>query len=198
MIVCFFGLERRRGAGASMCRRICGGESAWDDHALRRGNFLQRVAAKNRSTGKSSTGGAGCVLLGLEGRAVLCGVVRRGGRDLGCAILLGRIKSWGHAPGIPVLVLAFVASHPRRKRTRHGARWVVAGVGKHGWASCRVLRCQNLGQPPHGQHGDVVILSEGLGRLSYVEGGLVAQVVDPLKAEHLAGGVSRLHNAIGE
>jgi hypothetical protein len=39
-----------------------------------------------------------------------------------------------------------------------------------------------------GEDGDVVFLAEGFGGVGDVEGGLVAQVVDAVEAEELAGG----------
>ena len=60
------------------------------------------------------------------------------------------------------------------------------------------LGCFGLGQPADGQHGDVVFLTEVFGRFGYVEGGLVAQIVNAVEAEDFAGGTPGFDHSIGE
>ncbi len=49
-----------------------------------------------------------------------------------------------------------------------------------------------------GEDGDVVLLAEGFGGISQVEGRLLAQVADAIEAEKLAGGLARLDHSVGE
>src|ERR1035437_9786022 len=60
-------------------------------------------------------------------------------------------------------------------------------LGRHG-----------LGQPSYREHGNVVFLTEFLGGVGNIEGGLVAQVVDAVEAEEFAGGFAGFYYAVGE
>ena len=54
-----------------------------------------------------------------------------------------------------------------------------------------------MGQAPDGEDGDVVFLAEFAGGVGDVEGGLVAEVMDAIEAEQLAGGLAGFDHAVG-